>query len=165
VSEIDINLVQLGQEVVVTFDAILAKEYHGQIVDVAPIGNTDTGIPSFTVTVELADADEEIRLGMTSEVSIITREVANALLVPNRAIRLLDGDRVVYVLRDAGMSGDQQSPLNSIVPVPVTLGATSDFYSEVLNGDLTIGDKVILNPPSDGIASKRESAISVQINP
>jgi HlyD family secretion protein len=165
VSEIDINLVQLGQEVVVTFDAILAKEYHGQVVDVAPIGNTDTGITSFTVTVELLDADEEIRPGMTSEVSIITSEVENALLVPNRAIRLLDGERVVYVLRDTGMPGDQQLPLNSIVPISVTLGTTSDLYSEVLNGDLTNGDIVILNPPSDGIVSNRGGGIRVQINP
>jgi len=165
VSEIDINLVQLDQEVVVTFDAILAKEYHGRVVDVAPIGNTDTGIPSFTVTVELSDADEEIRPGMTSEVSIITSKVENALLIPNRAIRLLNGDRVVYVLRDEKISDGQQSPLNSIVPISVTLGATSGLYSEVLKGDLTIGDKVILNPPSDGIASNRDGAIRVQINP
>ena len=159
VSEIDIPLVQPGQQVIATFDAILAKEYHGQVVSVAPVGDTVNGITSFTVTVELSDADAEVRSGMTSAVSIITSAVDDVLMVPNRAIRLLDGERVVYVLRDSVNGtpegrlpiGGGSAPLNSIEPIPVTLGASSDLYSEVLSGDLSVGDKVILNPPSDGL--------------
>lgn len=159
VSEIDIPLVQPGQQVIATFDAILAKEYHGQVVSVAPVGDTVNGITSFTVTVELSDADAEVRSGMTSAVSIITSAVDDVLMVPNRAIRLLDGERVVYVLRDSVNgtpegrlpSGGGSAHLNSIVPISVTLGASSDLYSEVLSGDLSVGDKVILNPPSDGL--------------
>ena len=32
VSEIDINLVEVGQPVILTFDAILAKQYNGRVV-------------------------------------------------------------------------------------------------------------------------------------
>ena len=162
VSEIDINLVQLGQEVVITFDAILAKEYHGKVTDIAPVGTVDDGITSFKVLVELYDADEEVRPGITSEVNIITNQLENTLMIPNRAIRLLNGERVVYVLPDAATPKDGQSALNSIVPVVVSLGASSDLYSQVLSGDLSVGDIVVLNPPSDGIASINRGGVQIE---
>jgi len=165
VSEIDINLVELGQDVVMTFDAILAKEYHGTVVDISPVGTTTLGVTNFNVTVELQDADDHIRPGMTSAVDIITSQIDDVLLIPNRAIRLLNGERVVYVLRETGKSEDQQSPLNAIVAVPITLGNSSDLYSELLGGDLSVGDEIILNPPSDGIAGNSGSNVSIQINP
>ena len=68
VSEVDINKVQPGQPVVLNFDAILAKEYHGTVVEVATVGTESQGITSFKVTVELTDADKDIRPAMTSAV-------------------------------------------------------------------------------------------------
>ena len=67
VSEVDINQIKEGQEVTMSFDAILAKEYHGEVVDVALVGNNIAGVVNFTVTIELLDADEEVRPGMTSD--------------------------------------------------------------------------------------------------
>jgi HlyD family secretion protein len=165
VSEIDINLVELGQDVVMTFDGVLAKEYHGTVVDISPVGTTNLGVTNFNVTAELRDADENIRPGMTSAVDIVTSQVEDVLLIPNRAIRLLDGERVVYVLRDRENLGDQQSLLDAIVAVPITLGASSDLYSELIDGNLSINDEIILNPPSDGIAGDSGTNVSIQINP
>jgi len=51
-------------------------------------------------------------------------------------VRLKDGKRVVYILKD-GVP----------VAVEITLGASSDTNSEVLSGDLKEGDLIILNPP------------------
>jgi HlyD family secretion protein len=166
VSEIDINLIELGQDVVMNFDAVLAREYHGTVVDIAPVGTTTMGVTNFNVTVELHDADEYIRPGMTSAVDIVTSQVDDVLLIPNRAIRLVDGERVVYVLRDGRNPEEQQSPLDAIVAVPVTLGASSDLYSEVLTGDLNIGDEIVLNPELDNLSmANRGGGITVEINP
>ena len=92
----------------------------------------------FTVTVRMTDADKAVKPGMTAAVNIVVKQVADQLLVPNRAVRLVDGQRVVYVLKDG-------RPL----PVQVTLGASSDTMSVV---DRTVssieGDLIILNPPS-----------------
>jgi len=180
VSEIDINLVQPGQTVVLTLDAILAKEYHGTVVEVATVGTETQGVTNFRVTVELLDADGEVRPEMTSAVDIVTSEVDDILLVPNRAIRLLDGERVIYILTETPEkltdrinenSGglpifmSDQSPLNAIVPIPVTLGASSALYSEIISGDLKEGDLVVLNPPTDGLSSSRVGGITVRIHP
>ncbi|MGE5643094.1 MAG: HlyD family secretion protein, partial [Byssovorax cruenta] len=46
VSEVDINSVQIGQPVTLTFDAILGKEYHGEAVEVAKAGTATNGVVS-----------------------------------------------------------------------------------------------------------------------
>lgn len=138
ISEVDINQVREGQEVSLTFDAISGKEYYGEIIEVALVGTQVEGIVNFTVTIELLDADEQVRPGMTSAVNIIIGELENVLLIPNRAVRVVDNKRVIYVL---GKNGDMKQ-------VEILLGASSDVYSELLEGDLSVGDMIVLNPSS-----------------
>jgi HlyD family secretion protein len=136
VSEVDINSVKVGQPVTITFDAILGQEYHGKITQVAQVGDVAQGAVNFTITVEITDTDEQIKPGMTAAVNIVVNSLTDVLLVPNRAVRLVDSQRVVYVLRN-GQS----------LEVKITLGASSDTVSEVVAGDLKEGDLIILNPP------------------
>lgn len=100
VSEVDINSVAVGQAATLTFDAIFGEEYHGQVVEVGQAGDTVQGVVNFTVTVELTDADEFVKPGMTAAVNIVIKEENDVLLIPNRAVRLVDAERVVYVLVD-----------------------------------------------------------------
>ncbi len=139
VSEVDINTLSIGQAATLTFDAILGKEYHGEIVEVGQAGDNVQGIVNFTVTIELTDSDEQVKPGMTAAVNIVVQEVKDVILVPNRAVRLVDAERVVYVL------------VNGIpTEVKVQLGASSDTMSVLVDGDLKEGDEIILNPPSVG---------------
>ncbi|MES0344678.1 MAG: efflux RND transporter periplasmic adaptor subunit, partial [Anaerolineales bacterium] len=137
ISEVDINRVALGQSVTLNFDAVLDQVYNGVVIEKGLIGTSLQGVVSFPVTVELIDADEAIRPGMTAAVNIIVEQIEDVVLVPNRAVRVRDGERVVYLLVDG-----------VITPTTVVLGATSDLYSEILEGDVNVGDDVILNPPS-----------------
>jgi HlyD family secretion protein len=138
-SEIDINRVAVEQPVTLTFDAILGQEYEGQVTKVSQAGTVVGGVVNFTVTVELIDADEAVKPGMTAAVNIIVREINDAVLVPNRAVRLVDGERVVFVTGANGMPEKTE----------VRLGASSDTMSEVIAGDLQEGDEIILNPTAD----------------
>lgn len=138
VSEVDINNISMNQPVTLTFDAILGKEYHGQVVDVTQAGAADQGVVNFTATVELTDADSLVKPGMTAAVNIVVQEMKDVLLVQNRAVRLVDGDRVVYLLVDG-----------KPVQKNITLGVSSDTMSVVAGGDVKEGDMIILNPPSD----------------
>ncbi len=138
VSEVDINQIQAGQLVLLTFDSILGKEYHGKVVKVAQVGEEQQGVVNFAVMVELTDADDQVKPGMTVSVTITVSEVSDVLLVPNRAVRSVDGERVVYVLRNGAS-----------VAVPVILGRSSDIDSEVLEGGLKEGDLIVLNPQAE----------------
>ena len=138
VSEVDINNVTIGQPATLTFDAILTKEYHGKVVEVGQAGDTVQGVVSFTVTVELTDADELVKPGMTAAVNVVIEEQKDVLLIPNRAVRLVDGERVVYVLVDG-----------QPVQVKIKLGTSSDTMSVLVGGNIKEGDQIILNPPSN----------------
>ena len=137
VSEVDINTLSIGQAATLTFDAILGKEYKGEIVEVGQAGDNVQGVVNFTVTIELTDADELVKPGMTAAVNIVVQEVKDVILVPNRSVRLVDAERVVFVL------------VNGVpTQVKVQLGASSDTMSVLVGGDLKEGDEIILNPPS-----------------
>lgn len=138
VSEVDINSVQPEQPVILTFDAISGATYNGKVIQVAQAGEDVQGAVKFTVTVELTDADANVKPGMTAAVNITVKQLNNVLLVPNRAVRLVDNQRVVYVL----VNGKAQE-------VKINLGASSDTMSEVASSDLKVGDPIILNPPSN----------------
>jgi HlyD family secretion protein len=137
IPEVDINRIRTGQQARLTFDGILNKEYNGIVTGVGRVGNAVQGAVNFTVTIELTDADELVRPGMTAAVNIIVEQLENVLTVPNRAVRLLDGERVVYLL----VNGPPQA-------TKVTIGAIADTHSEVIGGGVKEGDTVILNPPS-----------------
>ena len=138
VSEVDINNVAVGQPVTLTFDAILGKTYNGTVVEVAQTGTVSAGVVSFKVTVEISDADSQVKPGMTAAVNVTVKELNDVLLVPNRAVRLSDGDRVIYLLVN-----------NAPVKTTIRLGSSSDTMSVLLSGDVKEGDEVILNPPTE----------------
>ena len=138
VSEVDINNVTIGQPVILTFDAILGKEYHGEVIEVTQAGTADQGVVNFTVTVELTDADSMVKPGMTAAVNIVIQEMQDVLLVQNRAVRLVDNQRVVYILENG-----------QPVKKGITLGSSSDTLSVITGGDVKEGDVIILNPPAE----------------
>jgi HlyD family secretion protein len=136
VSEVDINSVSIGQPVTLTFDAILGREYHGEVVEVTQAGTAEEGVVNFTITVELTDADAQVKPGMTAAVNIVVEETQNVLLIQNRAVRLVDGERVVYVLENG-----------EPVKKEIQLGSSSDTMSVIMGGDVKEGDVIVLNPP------------------
>lgn len=136
VSEVDINSVSLGQEVTMTFDAILGKTYNGKVVEVGQAGNLQSGVVDFTVTVQVTDADAQVKPGMTAGVNIVVKQLQDVLLIPNRAVRVVDNQRVVYLLQNG-----------QAVKVEIRLGSSSDSFSALADGNVKEGDQIILNPP------------------
>ncbi len=140
IPEIDINRIRQGMSARISFDAINNKEYKGVVTQVAQVANITAGIVNFTITIELTDADESVRPGMTAAVNIIIEEIEDVVIIPNRAVRLLDGQRVVYLLRPGELLP---------TPVEITIGASSDLQSEIIDGDVKVGDTIVLNPPTE----------------
>ncbi len=136
VSEVDIDSVKVGQTAAINFDAINNVNYSGKVTEVSSFGASQNGVVNFTVTVELTDPDAQVRPGMTAAVNLTVQQLNNVLLVPNRAVRLQNGKRVVYLLENGLPKA-----------VEITIGATSDTYSQVIRGSVKAGDQVVLNPP------------------
>ncbi len=138
VSEIDINNVSIGQLVAVNFDAIESRAYHGEVTEIAATSSTSASGTGYEVIAKLTDADELVKLGMTADIFIQVREVKNVLLIPNQAIRVLNGEYVIYLLESEDV----------LVPAAIRLRARSKNYSEIAAGDVQAGDLVVLDPPS-----------------
>lgn len=137
VPEVDINRIKVGQNVDLTFDAISAKSYQGRVKDVARVGTSSGGMVNFDVTIEILNPDEQVLPGMTAAVNVIVNQLEGVLTVPNRAVRLVDNKQVVYLLKN-----------NVPTKVEIIIGASSDTVSEIVSGNVKVGDLVILNPPS-----------------
>jgi HlyD family secretion protein len=134
VSEIDINSLQLGQQAALTFDAIPNKEYAGKVTAIGIAGTVSQGVVNYPVTVQIINADEVVKPGMTAAVNIIIARHDNVLIVPNQAIRASADQRTVTVL----YQGQQ-------IPVTVTVGLTNATTSEVIGNQLREGDEVVIN--------------------
>jgi HlyD family secretion protein len=140
IPEVDINQIQPGQNVRLTFDANPDQEYEGVVSEVARVGTESGGVVNFMVTIEITNSEARVLPGMTAAVTIVVNQLDDVFLVPNRAVRLMQGERIVYVLRD-GVA----------VPVPITIGASADLYSELVSGDIQEGALIILNPPTQSL--------------
>ncbi len=132
VSEVDINKVETGQPVILTFDALTKQEYAGFVDSFSSAGTDESGVVEFRVSVKLENADEAVKPGFTSVVSIIISQVEDALLIPTQAILSQKGVSVVMRVNADG----------STSAVPVELGATSDVHTQVISGDLAFGDQL-----------------------
>ncbi len=137
ISEVDIRQVKIGQPVALTFNALPGQEFTGTVVDVAAFGSSKAGTVNFTVTIEIQKPSADIKPGMTAAVSVTVNQLDNVLLVPSRAVRTVDGKRVVYVLQE-----------NTPVAVEITLGASANHSSQIIRGDIQEGSPIVTNPPA-----------------
>jgi HlyD family secretion protein len=136
VSEVDINNIVVGQPATLAFDAILGRKYEGRVVEVSKVGSVVGGVVTFKVTVEVTNPDDLVKPGMTAAVDITIKELKDVVLIPNRAVRLIDGARYVYVLEDGKPTRKR-----------IRIESSSDQQSAISEGEIKLGDTIILNPP------------------
>lgn len=142
VSEVDINKLEVGQEAEITFDAIYGKTYKGVVVNISNAGTSTSGVVRFPVTVQVLNPDEDVKPGFTATVSIIINRVHDVLLVPNLGITKLNGKSIVMVSKNG-----------SITPVIIETGTESSEFTEVLSGDISEGDVVVVTITSSDASS------------
>ncbi len=138
--ETDVVRVGVGQAVVVTLDAFPGIELTGEVTDIAPVANVQSGVVLYPVTIQLSPAEVDARVGMTADVEIVTASKAEALIVPLRAIQSEDGKSYVW-----------RQSTNGFEQVEVTLGLMTETEVEVTGG-LSEGDvvSVVASPQSGG---------------
>jgi HlyD family secretion protein len=135
VTEIDINGIQAGQPATITFDAIPNKTYNGTVTKTDLAGTVGSNSVNFSVTVQITDADAQIKPGMAANVTIVTNQVDNALLIPSTSIFTdTSGQQFVYLVQNGATT-----------TVPVTVGAVSDTTTQITDSTLKEGDTIILS--------------------
>ncbi len=153
VDETEIVNIHPGQSATLKVDAVSGREYHGHVVEVGSSGSSRPQQPDvtfFEVKIQLDDADEALRPGMSVRASIRAEAHPNALVVPIQAV-------VERAPLDAagkpieGSAGSDEVKVAFVVidgkarQKPVTLGLSDETHIEILSG-LDPGAKVITGP-------------------
>ena len=143
IDEVDVVKVKPDQRVTISGDAFPDLVFEGRIARVSPQSKTggNARVPMFDVTVAIDRlADEhlaQLRLGMSANVTVVTRDEAAALLVPLAAVQGGQGNyRVSLLDKDGGAPRD----------VRVEVGETT-LYEVEITGGLKAGDEVIVARP------------------
>jgi RND family efflux transporter MFP subunit len=133
VDEIDIPQVKVGQEAVITLDALPDAEFTGVVTTIYPRPIEVGGVVVYRVKIELeVPQDSGIKVGMSASADIIVERRSNVLLVPDRAIKKDSQGRTIVEV----MVNDK------IEERPVVIGISDGFNTEVISG-LQEGEKVV----------------------
>ncbi len=140
IDEVDVVKVKEGQRVRIGGDAFPDLVFEGQIARVSPQSRSKASarVPIFDVTAVIDRLSNEhlaqLRLGMSANVTVVTRDEPAALLVPLAAVQ---GGRGSYRVRVQDKDGGEPRT------VRVEVGETTLYEVEILDG-LKPGDEVIV---------------------
>lgn len=87
ISEADVGGVEEGQTVNFTVDAYPTRTFTGQVNQVRFEPVTNQGVVNYVAIVDVDNGDLKLRPGMTANASVVTARRANALRLPNAALR------------------------------------------------------------------------------
>jgi HlyD family secretion protein len=170
VDEADVGQIKAGLTAEFTVDAYPNRRFPATITQVRYAPETINGVVTYAALLSLDNRDLSLRPGMTATAEIIAREVKDAVLVPNGALRFTppapkatkeDSRGLVGMLlpsrlllqparREQGRHHRQGLPgLDAAggVPVAVTVktGATDGTLTEILDGTLAPGTEVLVD--------------------
>ena len=141
VDEADIGEVKEGLSVTFTVDAYPDAVFSGTIKQVRIASSVVENVVTYPVIIDVANPDLMLKPGMTANVTIITDKKEDVLAVPSAALRYRPSDylgntlrgRVIWVLENGKPS-----------PKEVKVGITDGAYVEILQGDLSEGQLVVI---------------------
>ncbi|MDN5322856.1 MAG: hypothetical protein PWQ67_1310 [Clostridia bacterium] len=132
VIEYDISRIKVGQKVNITVEAIPDKKYVGEVSKIDALPTTDSsGLVSYQVEVDIKNPDSELKDGMTCMVTFVLKEVNNALIIPYKAVKIVNGKQLATVIEKGEM-----------VEKEIKTGFTDGSSVEVLEG-LEVNETVL----------------------
>ena len=174
VDEADIGQVGEGQDATFTVDAYVDRVFNARIIQTRYGSQTVDGVVTYETVLKVDNSDLSLRPGMTATADITVQRIENALLVPNAALRFTPpaaqkgressrGMVGMLLPRPPGMSsqpaevevtGKQRTIWvlrdGQPVSVPVTIGASDGTMTEIANGAIQPGDKIITDTIGSG---------------
>ena len=139
--------VSLGQQAVVTVDALEGRSFYGTVVRLAPFFDPTTR--TLDAEVQLPNKDGLLRPGMYGRGAIILDRHAGATVLPAAAMQVSDNQRYVFVLEG-----------NRVHRKPVETGYDAGEWLEVMKG-VNSGQEVII-AGADGLSEGSVVRVSRQ---
>ena len=140
VHEASVNMVDPGQRVEVTVEALPDLVFYGQVLSVAPLpdpqhGWLDPGVKVYTTQVSIEGKHDVLKPGMSAKVKIFVNRLKQVKIVPVQVVANRAGKKVCYVVTEEDVEQRE-----------VQTGLFNDTFVEITEG-LEAGEKVLLVPP------------------
>ena len=120
--ESEVGRIRTGREVDLRFSAYPSKVFKGTIAAVSPIVNAED--KTCAVHIALGNPTEEIKPGMHAEVEIAAEVYKDRLLVPQEAILVRGGRKLVFVVEN-GLAKWRY----------IKIGLENEHFAEILAGE------------------------------
>jgi len=160
-NEVDAAKVKVGQKATITFDAIDELTVTGKIIYVDTLGTASQGVVDYGAKISLDATNEDIKVGMTVTVEIITAAKQNVLMVPTSAIKKQNGDYYVMVVNDdiknATASAAAILTSSDLISKTIEIGSANDTMTEVVSG-LAEDDLVVTSTKTSTSASSSNNS-------
>lgn len=138
IAEANIAEIKLDQEVEFTFDALGSdKKFQGRIAMIDPASTLVSGIVNYKIKAAVGKV-EDIKPGMTANLTIITNFKASVLAIPELAILDSDGEKVVRVVSNGNTKNYSEQE--------VTTGIRGDGGLIEITSGLEAGQEIITDP-------------------
>jgi len=171
--ESDIGLVKEGMDVSFHVDAYPDETFTGRVVQVRLQGAVVSQVVTYLTVVDVANKDLKLKPGMTANVTVRVATSAQALRVPNLALRLRPtAEQLAALGATAGTtpaSAAGKGPMvasvwrpvgTTLERVPVQVGLSDGSFTEIRGGALKADDRVVT-----AIASVTTAAAQKTANP
>lgn len=138
ISEIDISKIKKGQKVSIKVDAFPEKEFDGQIITVANIGQELRGQEAkvFEIVIAINQTDDVLRPSMTTSNEIHIYEYEDVVNIPLEAFY---SDSIDYIITNKS---------GGLVKKQIISGATNENSIVVVEG-IAENEKILLTPPDN----------------
>ncbi len=164
VSEADIVKIQPGQEADFTLDGYVGEKFKGVVrqvrtnyVDTSDSTTASSNGTTYTVIIDVDNADLRLKPGMTATLTIHTQDKKDVLLVPNEALRFSPStNENKYETTGVWKVERGMAPQR----VDVTIGIIATKQTEITGGDIKEGDMVIV-----GENNLKASTTNTQMRP
>jgi HlyD family secretion protein len=152
-AEADIGGIKVGQPTRFTVDAYPNRLFEGKVRQIRINPTTQSNVVTYDVVVDVNNEDLSLFPGMTAYVNIVVAQKKGVLLVPNAALRFKppapSRKPGAYV---AGKDEKRKQNVGTVhafengrfLPISIAVGITDNKVTEVVSGDLKLGDKIVV---------------------
>ena len=165
VDEADVGRVRVGQQATFTVESFIDRKFPARIKEVRLAPETKEGVVTYKAILEVENTDMLLRPGMTATADITVENIADALLIPNGALRfqppqqqvqptqswlrkILPGPPQRQVPKAVQTTRPGQARIwilknGEIAAVAISIGASDGARTQVRQGELNTGDAVV----------------------
>lgn len=153
IDEADIGRIKVGQESSFSVDAYPDKTFHGKVSQIRLSTLVVQNVVTYPVLIDVQNEDLELKPGMTANVTIPYATKKDVLKIPNSALRFQAEPADLEKGNDKKSKGPSIYILTEnqkLKPVPVKTSLTDGVYTALEEGQLQLGDSVVV-----GLATAR----------